>query len=132
MKKSSTLFVIALALSAFDSAFAQGAESKYAITRPRIVAAIKNKQPAKASVTNRTARSQEPTAKTKTQEDNSSPKRLTPVRVRARIDEAKRMMKSRPMPTALTPPSLEYVTLAAFLPENSHIHLIRISQTDLS
>jgi hypothetical protein len=41
-------------------------------------------------------------------------------------------MKAHPVPTALTP-SLEYVTLAAFLPETSQIHLIRINkQTFLS
>ena len=128
MKKSLTAFLIALALSAFDSAFAQKPDSSYAITRPRIVAALKTEPRAKASVSNRTGRSQEPTAKPSPQRDESSPKRLSPVRVRARIDEAKRMLKSRPTPTALTPPALDYVTLAAFLPENSHIHLIRISK----
>jgi hypothetical protein len=37
------------------------------------------------------------------------------------------LLKARPAPTALTP-SLEYVTLAALLPETSQIHLIRISK----
>src|ERR1044072_4380569 len=47
---------------------------------------------------------------------------------RPRIDEAKRLFKSRPVQTAITPPSLDYVTLGAFLPDNSHVHLIRISK----
>lgn len=36
------------------------------------------------------------------------------------------MLKSRPHPTAMTSPSLFYVTIAAMVPDNSHIHLIRI------
>ena len=38
-------------------------------------------------------------------------------------------MKVRPLPTAMTVPSLEYVTLAALLPETSQVHLIRIPKT---
>ena len=37
-------------------------------------------------------------------------------------------MKVRPLPTAMTVPSLDYVTLAALLPETSQIHLIRIAK----
>ncbi len=37
-------------------------------------------------------------------------------------------MKIRPVPTAMTPPSLEYVTVAALLPETSQIHLIRMAK----
>ena len=37
-------------------------------------------------------------------------------------------MKVRPLPTAMMPPSLDYVTVAALLPETSQIHLIRISK----
>lgn len=36
-------------------------------------------------------------------------------------------MKARPLPTVLTP-SLEYITLAALLPETAKIHLIRIDK----
>ncbi|HEY6046952.1 MAG TPA: hypothetical protein VIU65_10140 [Pyrinomonadaceae bacterium] len=125
MKKLSTLFLIALVLSVFDIALAQQTDSGYAITRPRTVAVLKDKPPVKATL-NQVARSQEPVAQP--QREDSSPKRMSPVRLRARIDEAKRMFKSRPVPTAMTPPSLDTVTLAAFLPDNSHIHLIRISK----
>jgi len=62
--------------------------------------------------------------RTVTREDG---KRLSPNRLRSRINEAERLMKAHPLPTALTP-SLEYVTLAALLPETSQIHLIRISK----
>ena len=37
-------------------------------------------------------------------------------------------MKVRPVPTAMTVPSLDYVTVAALLPETSQIHLIRIAK----
>ncbi len=37
-------------------------------------------------------------------------------------------MKVRPLPTAMTVPSLDYVTVAALLPETSQIHLIRIAK----
>jgi hypothetical protein len=54
-------------------------------------------------------------------------KRLSPNRLRSRINEAQRLMKSRPIPTTMSP-SLDYVTLAALLPDSSQIHLIRIDK----
>lgn len=125
MKKSLTLFLIALVLSAFDSAIAQKSDSGYAMTRPRTVTAPKSTPPVKATL-NHASRSQEPTAQP--QRDDSPPKRMSPSRLRTRIDEARRIFKSRPVQTAITPPSLDYVTLAAYSPDNSHIHLIRISK----
>ncbi|HLR04870.1 MAG TPA: hypothetical protein VK117_03600 [Pyrinomonadaceae bacterium] len=37
-------------------------------------------------------------------------------------------MKVRPLPTAMTLPSLDYVTLAALLPETSQIHMIKLAK----
>jgi len=37
-------------------------------------------------------------------------------------------MKVRVLPTAMNVPSIDYVTLAALLPETSHVHLIRIAK----
>ncbi len=127
MKKSSILLPSALVLSISVSASAQKTNSINAITRPRTVAGLKTAEPVKTAPQGRAVRYQEPTTKSPAQRDEP-PKRTSPQRVRAKIDEAERMMKTRPMPTALTPPSLDYVTLAAFLPDNSHIHLIRISK----
>jgi hypothetical protein len=62
------------------------------------------------------------------EEPNASLRRLSPIRIRTRIDEAERLMKVRPLLTAMTVPSLDYVTLAALLPETSQIHLIRIAK----
>src|SRR5207248_8018466 len=75
-----------------------------------------------------------PTSRPQPEEPKSSPReessavRLSPHRIRSRINEAERLMKVRPLQTALMSPSLEYVTIAALLPETSQIHLIRISK----
>ncbi len=131
MNKLSILFLIALAVSFSHRAFAQTSPLNNAMTRPRIVAAAKTKSTTVA-VSNR-SQGQEPR---KTDSDvkpvsvsktaNDDTKRFTPTRIRARMDEAKRMFKSQPQTTALSSGVLEYVTLAAVLPDNSHIHLIRV------
>src|SRR5256714_13486845 len=132
MNKLSILCLIALAISFSDQAVAQSYQPTNAMTRPRIVSAAKPKQTTVA-VSNRrqgqeprkTDSDAKPVSVTKAASNDDS-KRLSPTRIRARIDEAKRSFKSRPQPTALSSGVLEYVTLAAVLPENSHIHLIRI------
>jgi hypothetical protein len=132
MKKLFVPFAV-LILSVFHGTRAQTTRSNEAITRPRIVAAAKKEsakasfqtqdQPARKSDTEKKSGPQQPD----TGRDNSS-SRLTPSRIQARIDEAKRMLKSRPRPTAMTSPAMDHVTLAAMLPNNSHIHLIRIAK----
>jgi hypothetical protein len=47
-------------------------------------------------------------------------------KVRARIQEAERIFKTRPQQTSLSPASLQFVTLAALDPSNSKIHLITL------
>ena len=51
---------------------------------------------------------------------------LSPSVIRTRISEAERMLKSRPMQTALLSPSIELVTLAALDRTTSRIHLITL------
>jgi hypothetical protein len=63
-------------------------------------------------------------------EEPAAGRRLTPSRIHARITEAERLLKSRAVPTAITAPPLDYVTVAALLPETSQIHLIRIAKQD--
>lgn len=53
---------------------------------------------------------------------------LTPSVIQARISEARRLLKTRPMATAMTAPSLEFVTIAALDRDTSHTHLITISK----
>jgi hypothetical protein len=51
---------------------------------------------------------------------------LSPPQIQARIGEAERLLKSRPMQTALTSPSIDLVTLAAFDRATSRIHLVTL------
>jgi len=53
---------------------------------------------------------------------------LTPSLIQSRISEARRMLKTRQMTTALSVPSIEFVTIAALDRENSKTHLITISK----
>jgi len=54
---------------------------------------------------------------------------LTPAIIQARITEAQRLLKSRPMATALTTtPSIEFVTVAALDRNTSRIHLVTLSK----
>jgi hypothetical protein len=50
---------------------------------------------------------------------------LSPPQIQARIAEAERLLKSRPLQTSMTAPSTDLVTLAA-LDRNSRIHLITL------
>jgi hypothetical protein len=51
---------------------------------------------------------------------------LTPPQIQSRIAEAERLLKSRPLQTAKTSPSIDLVTLAALDRNTSRIHLITI------
>src|SRR5260370_13918709 len=133
---------------------AQASKSIDAITRPRSVAALKTASSSKTKFQEPHKQTQTPTrpkeagtksgektpatvnrqqsdeSKATAREESSTPqRRLSLNRIRARIEEATRLMKVRPLQTAMTAPSLEYVTLAALLPETSQIHLIRVPKT---
>jgi hypothetical protein len=143
MKLPASLAPIAFVLLVATIAQAQSSRSTDLITRPRVVGApetatakTKSQEPStprpapsrpqespeKSPAANQSAPEE---GRTAVREDS---KRLSPNRLRARINEAQRLLKARPAPTAMTPPSLDYVTLAALLPETSQIHLIRISK----
>ena len=51
---------------------------------------------------------------------------LSPQVIQARIVEAERMLKSRPLQTAMTSPSIQLVTLAALDLTSSRVHLITL------
>ncbi|HKR10704.1 MAG TPA: hypothetical protein VJT15_01510 [Pyrinomonadaceae bacterium] len=53
---------------------------------------------------------------------------LTPSVIQGRISEAKRMLKIRPAPTAMTTPSIEFVTIAALERETAKTHFITLSK----
>ena len=143
--------LITLVLSLGAGAEAQSSRSVESMTRPRVVAAAKTNSASKAKYqdpstqqpipsrpaesdarpTTRTAspsKQQEESKSSPREESGASNRRLSTQKVRSRIEEAERVMKIRPVPTAMMAPSLEYVTVAALLPETSQIHLIRIGK----
>src|ERR1041385_1202170 len=105
MKLPSNLILFALALSVAVTTQAQQSRSIKSETRPRLVAAARtqtSKYQEPANVSNRSAQD----------DDRQSSRHLSPNRLRVRINEAERLMKARPVLTAMMP-SIEYVTLAA-------------------
>jgi hypothetical protein len=153
MNMPSKLSLIALIVVCAGGAHAQSSKSIAAMTRPRSVAADKAGGASKSKFQGQSPQSQTPSrqqetgtkpsekspavsnrqqpddAKPPREETSASQRRLSPNRIRARIDEAQRLMKVRPLPTAMAVPSIDYVTLAALLPETSQIHLIRMPKT---
>ena len=63
-----------------------------------------------------------------TNSDVQSATQLSPPWVQSRIAEAQRLLKSRPLATAMTSPSIEFVTLAALDRTTSRIHLVTLSK----
>ena len=128
MKLPSAPILSALVFSFVPNAFAQ--------TRPRTVT-TPPREIAKTQV--RTQQPQAPPART-TETDKKSPapqpviardnssNRLSPNKIHQRIEEAERALKARPHPTALAIPAIDTVTVAAILPDTSHIHLFRIAK----
>jgi hypothetical protein len=138
MKKSSNCILIVLVLSSVAGIQAQSSKSIDSISRPRLVTGSKTSNPAKPRYQGQSTQAQTPSrpsdgapnrqqeeARSSSREDS---RRLSPNRIRSRINEAQRLMKVRPVPTAMTAPSLDYVTVAALLPETSQIHLIRMAK----
>jgi hypothetical protein len=60
--------------------------------------------------------------------NNLSISAFTPASIQSRISEAKRLFKSRPLPTAMTSPSILFVNIAALDRKTSHIHVITVSK----
>jgi len=142
MKMPSRINLVVFVLLVGAATQAQSSRSIDQITRPRVVGTAET---ATARTTSQEPSSQRPVPPRPQENPEKSPaanqspqdevrasvredsKRLSPSRLRLRINEAERLMKAHPVPTAMTP-SLEYVTLAALLPETSQIHLIRINK----
>ena len=140
MKMPSSVSLVVFIFSLTVAVQAQSSRTTDQMTRPRVVgnptvasSSSRSQEPAIPRPVARPQESSEKPAATPAQTDEArsareeSNRRLSPNRIRMRIQEAERLLKSRPTPTALTP-SLEYVTLAALLPETSQIHLIRINK----
>src|SRR5262249_9753728 len=105
-------------------------------TRPRTVTTTNTKpepQSTQRTTPTRAAQPNDKKAANHFQQDEArvvkdeSNRRLTPSRLRLKISEAQRLLQARPVPTAMTA-SLEFVAIAALLPETSQIHLIRLNK----
>lgn len=59
---------------------------------------------------------------------NISPLILTPAMIQSRISEAERLFKTRPQPTAMSSPSIQFVNIAAFDRKGSRIHVTPIAK----
>ena len=140
MKQPSSLILIPLVLSSFAAVRAQSPESD-GMTRPRTVTSARTTTVSKAKFQHpdqtqtparpteagaRPASGQQQPDEPKTGAREESSRHLSLNRLRSRINEAQRLMRARPVPTAMTTPSLDYVKVAALLPETSQIHLIRL------
>ena len=58
----------------------------------------------------------------------SLPILMTPSVIQTRITEAQRLLKSRPMTTAMATPSLDFVTIAALERQTGRTHLVTLSK----
>ena len=140
MKQPSSLILITLVVFSFGAARAQSPESD-GMTRPRTVSGSKTTQVSKAKFQHpdetpaparpaeggaRPAAGNQQPDEPKTGAREESLRHLSLNRLRSRINEAERLLRARPVPTAMTVPSLDYVKVAALLPETSQIHLLRL------
>lgn len=108
------LFVFSINLNAQET-------TRDAAVRPRVVtpAPVNPNLPAPAAA---------PAAMPEAQSVSAPIKYLTPSMIQTRINEARRMLKTRPMATALSVPSIQFVTIAALERETARTHLITITK----
>ncbi len=118
------LFVVALLFSAFEMKAQESKPEK--IVRPRIVT------PQPQSPAPQGKPSDLSSALPGVEELQKKPAgpvtHLTPSVIQARISEARRMLKTRPVATALSVPSIQFVTVAALDRETGRTHFITISK----
>jgi hypothetical protein len=113
-------FVVALVFSSVQAQTQQTDAEK--LVRPRVVTAPVLQEP---PVQKAPAAAPNPIKSVITVEPVGH---LTPSVIQARISEAKRMLRTRPVTTAMTVPSIQFVTIAALERENARTHLVTISK----
>src|SRR5687768_114160 len=129
MRMNTRIFTAVVALvccSVYALAQETGAEKA---GRPRVVNAP-NQQPATENPAAPKIPSTAPAAAEAPQKLAPGPiQHLTPSVIQSRIAEAKRMLRTRPVATALTTtPSIEFVTVAALDRETSKTHFVTMSK----
>jgi len=122
-----TLFVVALLFSAAEM---RGQESA---VRPRVVTPVTQEQQISPQTTPPQAKPAD-TATTLPVIDLGQKKPATPITVltpsvvQGRISEARRMLKTRPVPTAMSVPTIDFVNIAALDRDTARTHFITISK----
>ena len=113
------LFVVAVLFAAVEMRAQDGNA-----VRPRVVAPVAQQQTTKTAPTLPVVVDGEPQNKTAAAPVTF----LTPSVIKSRISDAQRMLKTRPKPTALSVPQIEWVTIAALDRETARTHFITISK----
>ena len=123
------LFVVALLFSAVEM------RAQESGTRPRVVtanpAAVEEQQVPAPQTTAPQAKPADLSPSLPGLEDPQKKgpiRHLTPSVINARISEAQRMLKTRPMATAMSVPSIQFVTVAALDRETARTHFITLSK----
>ena len=125
------LFVVALLFSATEMSAQENADK---VVRPRVVASATQDQKQQQTAPNaplidaNAAAEEEPQKKLPAPITQGPITHLTPSVIQARISEARRMLKTRPMATAMSVPSIEFVTIAALDRETAKTHFITLSK----
>src|SRR5918996_705206 len=118
------LFVVALLFSAFEMRAQESNPEK--VVRPRIVG---QEPQTTAPQTKPWDLSSSLPGIDELQKKPAEPlKHLTPSLIQARISEARRMLKTRPVATALSVPSIQFVTVAALDRATGRTHFITFSK----
>ena len=113
------LFVVALLFSAFEM---RAQESPEKTVRPRVVTQESQAKPSDLS-------SGLPSVEEVQKKPAGGPvTHLTPSLIQGRITEARRMLKTRPVATALSVPSIQFVTVAALDRDTGRTHFITFSK----
>jgi hypothetical protein len=131
MKSSARLALFAVAL--LFSAVEMDAQESSAV-RPRVVAPVAQdpqpqkpgplSQPAEASPVNPSL----PVIEAEPKKISGPITHLTPSLIQGRISEARRMLKTKPMATAMSVPSIQFVTVAALDRDTARTHFITLSK----
>lgn len=123
-------FSVALLVSSFTTAIHAQESTPEPVSRPRVVTpgALNPNLPG-ASVPAAAESPKPATAIVEASKPAGAPlTHLTPSMIQARISEARRMLKTRPLATAMTTPSIQFVTIAALERETARTHFITISK----
>ena len=137
--KNRSLIVLAAVLFVFSAVQIQAQESSpNQLVRPRVVAKNPANPPSNPKLpaplnpnlpnTGPVTSAAAPMAETQKTITTAPLTFLAPSLIQSRISEARRMLKTRPVTTAMSVPSIDFVTIAALDRENSKTHLITISK----